>query len=197
LLAVTLPRQNSSRQRLVEAAASLFYRDGIHRTSVDAIVLAAGLTKPTFYAHFPSKDLLVTAVMELRSENWREAMEERVASARTPRRHLLAVSEFLEDFIANDPFRGCALINAAVEIPDQADPSREVARRNKRENYLRLEQLARDARLRDPASLAYALSLLFEGALVVAYVEGKTDAGVMARKAAESLLRQHARPVSS
>ncbi len=146
-------RRTTSRERLVRVAADLFYKHGIHRTSVDAIVDKAGLTKPTFYKHFPSKDVLVTAVMDLRSDNWRAAIEERVAAARTPRRRLLAVFEFLEDFIADKPFRGCALVNAAVEIPNRSEPSREVAKRNKLDNHRRLERLVRDAGLRDPVAL--------------------------------------------
>ena len=187
------PRRTANRDRLVKVAAELFYAHGIRRTSVDAIVEKAGLTKPTFYKHFPSKDVLVSAVMELRSENWRQAIEERVAAARTPRRRLLAVFEFLEEFIADEPFRGCALVNAAVEIPNPSDPSREVARRNKMDNRRRLEHLVRDAGLRDPGALSSSLSLLFEGAIVVAFVEGQSDSGRVARKAAEHLIRQHAR----
>ena len=134
--------------------------------------------------------------MERRSENWREAIEKRVAAARTPRRRLLAVFDFLEDFITDEGFRGCALVNAAVEIPNPSDPSREVARRNKLDNHRRLKQLVRDAGLRDPSALSSSLSLLFEGAIVVAFVEGKLDSGRVARKAAESLIRQHARDAS-
>ncbi len=187
------PRRTTSRHQLVKVAAGLFYEHGIHRTSVDTIVERAGLTKPTFYKHFRSKDRLVTAVMELRGESWRHAIEERVAAAETPRHRLLAVFEFLEDFIADQPFRGCALVNAAVEIPNPADPSREVARRNKLDNRQRLEELVRDAGLRDPVGLASSLSLLFEGAIVVAFVEGQSDAGRVARQAAECLISQHER----
>ncbi len=185
-------RRTTSRERLVRVAADLFYKHGIHRTSVDTIVDKAGLTKPTFYKHFPSKDVLVTAVMDLRSDNWRDAIEEHVAAARTPRRRLLAVFDFLEDFIADKPFRGCALVNAAVEIPNRSDPSREVAKRNKLDNHRRLERLVRDAGLQDPVALSSSLSLLFEGAIVEAFVADKPDSGRVARKAAERLIRQHA-----
>ena len=46
----------ASRQRLIETAATLFYRRGIQRTSIDEVVAEAGLTKPTLYRHFRSKD---------------------------------------------------------------------------------------------------------------------------------------------
>ncbi len=186
-------RSQSSRERLIQSAAELFYEHGIHRTSVDKVVARAGLTKPTFYQHFPSKDDLVTAVVSHRSDNWRRAFEERISAASTPRRRLSAVFEFLEDFIADQPFRGCALVNASVEILSAADPGRQIARRNKQANRRRIEKLAREAGLAEPAILASALSFLFEGAIVTAYVESDRNAGRAARRAAERLIRSHRR----
>ena len=55
----------TSRDKLIEAAAKLFYERGVHATGVDAVVHAAGLTKPTLYSHFRSKDELVAAVLDL------------------------------------------------------------------------------------------------------------------------------------
>lgn len=182
-----------SRDRLVRTAAALFYRDGIHRTSVDAIVAEAGLTKPTLYRYFPSKDDLVAAVVEFRSENWCQAIEERIAAATTPQRRLLAVFDFLEEFIAAKNFRGCALVNASVEILSADSPGRKVASRNKDQNRRRIEQLASEAGLSSPRTLASALSLLFEGAIVTAYVESDSTAGRIARQAAQQLIRNHRR----
>ena len=179
----------ASRQRLIETAATLFYRHGIHRTSMDEVVAEAGLTKPTLYRHFRSKNELVAAVVEYRSENWRRAIDERVAAARTPRRKLMAVFDFLEEFIAARNFRGCALVNASVEVLSPSDPGRKTARCNKQENRERLERLAREAGLSKPRALASALSLLFEGAIVQAYVESDAGAGREARRAAEKLIR--------
>ena len=60
-------------------------------------------------------------------------------------------------------------------------------------NRRRIEKLAREAGLAQPVALASALSLLFEGAIVTAYVEGDRDAGRAARRAAERLIRSHRR----
>ncbi len=179
----------ASRQRLIETAAALFYRRGIQRTSIDEVVAEAGLTKPTLYRHFRSKDELVAAVVEFRSMNWARAIDERVAAARTPQRRLMAVFDFLEEFIGARNFRGCALVNASVEVLNPSDAGRKIASRNKQQNRERLEQLAREAGLPKPRVLASALSLLFEGAIVQAYVESDPTAGREARRAAEQLIR--------
>ena len=46
------------------------------------MVAEAGVTKPTLYKYFPSKDDLVTVVVEFRSENWRQAIEELICNRR-------------------------------------------------------------------------------------------------------------------
>lgn len=179
----------SSRDRLIQSAATLFYESGIHQTSVDAVVAHAGLTKPTLYAHFPSKDDLIEAVAEYRDKNWHAAIEARVTEAQTPAGKLLAVFEFLEDFIEDSGFRGCALVNLAVEIHNPVGPGKGAARSNKQKNRARIKRLVREAGLMESAALASALSLLFEGAIVTAYVEGDAGVGRTARQAAEHLIR--------
>ena len=104
---------------------------------------------------------------------------------------LLAVFDFLEDFIGAGNFRGCALVNASVEVISPSHPGRQIAARNKQDNRERIARLAREAGLRNPKSLAASLALLFEGAIVQAYVESDRNAGRQARQAAESLIRAH------
>jgi AcrR family transcriptional regulator len=178
-----------SRRRLIESAATLFYERGIQRTSMDDVVAEAGLTKPTLYRHFRSKDELVATVVEFRSANWARAIEVRIAKASTPNRRLMAVFDFLEEFIASRNFRGCALVNVSIEVLNPSDPGRKIVCRNKRDNRARLEHLARDAGLPRPRALASALSILFEGAIVRAYVEADATAGREARRAAKQLIR--------
>ncbi|WP_219720057.1 TetR/AcrR family transcriptional regulator, partial [Clostridioides difficile] len=46
----------------------LFYRRGIRAVGVDAIVTQAGVTKPSLYRSFPSKDELVADYIRLMGE---------------------------------------------------------------------------------------------------------------------------------
>ena len=62
----TLP----ARERVLATALALFYRDGIRATGIDRVIAEAGVTKVTFYRHFPSKDALVVAFLESRHERW-------------------------------------------------------------------------------------------------------------------------------
>ena len=74
----------SARERILHTAYRLFYRDGIRATGIDAVIADARVTKVTFYRHFPSKDALIIAFLELRHHRWmqwfREALTRHAAS---------------------------------------------------------------------------------------------------------------------
>jgi AcrR family transcriptional regulator len=57
-------QQAVTRARLLDAAETLFGDRGIHRTSLDEIAAAAGLTKGAIYANFGSKKDLIAAILE-------------------------------------------------------------------------------------------------------------------------------------
>ena len=52
------------RRRLLEAGAEHFARAGLERASVDAIAIAAGYAKGTFYNYFESKELIFASIVE-------------------------------------------------------------------------------------------------------------------------------------
>lgn len=180
----------TTRQRLTRAAAELFYQQGIRRTSVDEVVARAGFTKPTLYQHFRSKDELIESALELRDREHRQRLLAlRDGESGSPRDQLLIAFDLLEKWLDEGAgFRGCALINAAIELPDPKHPGRKVVRRHKA--WLRhfLEQTARDAGVSDPEGLAEALLFLIEGATMSGYVQGGRRVGPAARQAALALL---------
>jgi AcrR family transcriptional regulator len=154
----------AAREKLLDAASALFYEDGIAATGVDDVVRAAGVSKPTLYAHFGSKAELVAAVLERRHQA-RAAELERLEGGP------LAVFDWLADFYARDGARGCAFVNAAAELA-QGGPGRDAAAREKA--WLRGE-LARRARaegVKDPEKLASRLGLLIDGVAARVVVDG-------------------------
>lgn len=56
--------RQSTRDRIIAAAARLFYNEGIRAVSVDAVADKAGITKKTLYYHFASKDELIAAYLQ-------------------------------------------------------------------------------------------------------------------------------------
>jgi AcrR family transcriptional regulator len=181
---------SSPAERLLGAAAELFYREGIRAVGVDTVVDRAGVAKMTLYNNFGSKDELVAAYLRARDERWRAWLEEASEGRSTPQERLLAVFDALESWIEGEggDFRGCAFINATTEIADPNHPARVVAREHKewmREHFVKL---ASEAGARDPEELADQFVILFEGAIVTAVTRGDTEPTRKARAAAESLL---------
>ncbi len=176
----------STRDRLIDTAARLFYAEGITATGVDRVVAHSGVSKPTLYRHFGSKSALVAAVLEDLHRRRREAVIAYVdAHASKPRERLLAVFDWLGAWHASEGRRGCAFLNAAAELAGPDDPAREVIARHKRWMRDYLAELAAQAELLDPDALAYDLLLLIDGANARVLAEGDLHAGARARRVAE------------
>ena len=56
---MTTPTRPTARQRLLTAAADLFYRRGIGAVGVDLVSKQAGVSKRTLYQQFGSKGRLI------------------------------------------------------------------------------------------------------------------------------------------
>lgn len=63
MVKITADARESTRARLLAAAAEEFSRAGLERANIDAISLAAGYGKGTIYNYFPSKEELFLAVV--------------------------------------------------------------------------------------------------------------------------------------
>lgn len=119
-----------ARARVLEAAARLFYAEGVHTVGIDRIIAEAEVAKATFYHHFPSKDDLVLAYVTEQSA-WQRAAVATLPAA-SPRETLEAVFTIMCDFGAGPGYRGCPYINAAVEYPDPAHPIRQAIDEHRR-----------------------------------------------------------------
>ena len=117
--------------RALEAAYTLFYREGIHAVGVDTIASEAGVTKTALYSNFGSKDQLVVAYLRERDRLWQQQIDRLNAQHNSPRDRALAVFDAYEDWLSQDGFRGCAFLNATAEFPDPDHPVREVVRHHK------------------------------------------------------------------
>lgn len=62
-----LPRRQQNRidreRRILEAALKVFAETGYSGTTMDAVAIEAGLSKPTLYQYFESKEVLFSAMM--------------------------------------------------------------------------------------------------------------------------------------
>jgi AcrR family transcriptional regulator len=117
-------RSSPVRERILAAANEHFYAEGIRAVSADRLIAAAGVSKVTFYRHFPSKDDLVLAYLEGRAALERHALEQLRGQAGDACGTLLAIARAIADMSCSPGFRGCPFINAAAEFADPVHPAR-------------------------------------------------------------------------
>ncbi|MER7332733.1 MULTISPECIES: TetR/AcrR family transcriptional regulator [unclassified Micromonospora] len=182
-----------ARERLLAAAARLFYIHGVSATGIDTITAEAGVAKMSLYNNFSSKADLVQAYLDARHGEWLELYRRRLQQAPDARGGVLAVFDAYADHAAlayEHGFRGCGLLNAAAELP-AGDQGREIVRRHKEhvEELLsgHLEQLL-PGRPEQAHALAEHLSFLLEGAMARAGLEGEETRLQHARAMAADLL---------
>jgi AcrR family transcriptional regulator len=180
------------RERILDCAADLFYRDGIRATGIDRVIAEAGVAKMSLYNHFTGKDELVLAFLERRDDRWMEWLQQRVGRERAPEKQLVVLFDALHEWFSSPEFRGCAFINASIEYADDQSAVTGIALRHKSRLRHYIEGIARAARLRKTDELAWSILMLIEGATVTAQMEGKPEAARRAKRAAATLIDQHA-----
>ncbi len=189
------------RDRIFETASDLFYRHGIRAVGVDAIAQEAGTNKMSFYRAFPSKDDLVAEYLRDQQAEyfgwWDEAIAPFAGDARRQIEALFEAYLDLARFKAKadsgcKTSRGCALGNAAVEIPEGNEMLGGIVHAYKTEIRKRLRKLARETGARDPEALGDALMLLMEGGYYTRLTFPQNSGPVAAIvKAARSLVDAH------
>jgi len=163
---------SAARQRLLQTASELFYREGIHSVGVDRIIAEAGVTRATFYRHFPSKEDLVEAYLGVEDANIRGAFEAAEASGAEPRQLVGLVIDGLADDVARHHTRGCPFINAAAEYPDPDSAVRISVAKHRAWFRSTLEELLTAAEAPDPEAAAAELVLARDAAMVGGYLDG-------------------------
>jgi AcrR family transcriptional regulator len=158
------------RERIVAAATELFYAQGIRAVSAEKIIAQVGITKVTFYRHFPTKDDLIVAYLERRAAWEREA----IAGARQAASDVPEVFRIVAEAIGAEScrpgFRGCPFINAAAEYADPDHPVRRAVDAHRRWFRQAIVDLLDEIGVPDSARAADELVMLRDGAMVSGYL---------------------------
>lgn len=178
----------SPRDRLLDTASGIFYREGIHGVGVDRILDEAGVTRATMYRHFAGKEALVVAYLDREDEAIRGYFAAAAHPDLGPRELLGGVVEGIAEDIERRHTRGCPFINAAAEFPDADSPVREVVARHRDWFRSTLRDLAAGAGLADADAVADSLVLLRDAALVGGYLDGSSRVSESFMRSARAVL---------
>jgi AcrR family transcriptional regulator len=161
--------------------------------SVDEIAAAARTNKMTLYRHFQSKDLLIAEYLRsLAAESdevWNEIARAHLGD---PSAQLRAWVSLIGGHLCESGGRGCALANAAIELPETDHPARAVIEAHKTRQRDQLLRLCREAGYRHPERLADEIFLLLEGARVNVQSVGTRGPGARFPEMICTLMKSHA-----
>jgi AcrR family transcriptional regulator len=174
----------SARERILNTAHTLFYREGIRATGVDRLIAEAGVTKVTFYRHFPSKTNLILAYLQYRHQLWMTWLRKAIVRRRGYPLDELLVSTFRE-WVGSEEYRGCAFINAVVELQGDLPEVGGIAKRHKDELVETIADLMPETE--DRMAIARAVVVALDGAIVHAQIENHPDFAI---DALETVLRK-------
>lgn len=159
----------ATRERILQAANEMFYSQGIRGTSADRIIAQVGITKVTFYRHFPTKSDLVVAYLRQQAAGeraWFSSLRQVDDAAGS----LHAIAEGVGTASCSPGFRGCTFINAAAEFSDPQDPVRAVVDEHRLWMLDEFASIAADAESSDADTTARQLMILRDGAMVNGYL---------------------------
>lgn len=179
------PDATDTRQKILDAAQRVVMRRGFASASVDAIQEEAGISRGTFFYHFPSKDDLARTLLERYAESDRQIVDDFMARAeklsRDPLQQVLIFvglhEELFEEMEGWDP--GCLFASYSYEaglfdadthrvIRDSVDHSRDLVGGKLREAFDRHPPAVPT----DPAVLADMAYGVMQGAFILARVRG-------------------------
>ena len=181
----------SARERILDASYELFSQRGIRAVGVNEVIERAGVATATLYRHFPSKDHLVLAFLDLREQRWTKGFVEAGAMRRgsNPEERLLAIFDVLDEWFHRDDFEAGSFMKVLLELgPEHPAGHASVWHLEQIRSIVR--RLAEEAGLRDTDSFARSWHILMEGSIVVA-TEGDTRAAQRGKSMARLLIDQH------
>ena len=151
----------SPRDRIIDVAGPLFYKEGYRAVGVDRVIAEAAVAKATFYNHFPAKDDLIVAWIE---------KAEASANLNLPPvdgpAPLFAYADHMID-IAQKPWcMGCTYQGTAAEFKDETHPAHAAAIKIKLRTLETITLRARNQKAKNPQKTSEQVYLFLEGVWV-------------------------------
>ena len=191
-----LPKGLRTREKIYDAAISLFEEKGYQNTTIEDITERAGTAKGTFYVHFSSKKDLVYHTLE-RYDEIASLTYEEVSSLKTFKEQLVAYMQHSNHAIKS---LGHEVLKA-LYLNDIAEDS-SVVTKPEREIYNSIKKIVEfgihSGELSDKHSIDYYVQLIVFGILGIDFfwcstpsdsVDIEGSAGVMAQVLCDGLLR--------
>lgn len=173
------------KQHLIDTALVLFNQHGYHATGIDLILAKSGVSKATLYKHYRSKEDLILAVLQQRHEQVIGMLSNAMLNANSEGKStVLALFDGLDAWFNSQHFYGCNFINASAEYADASSPIHILAAEHK----LSVVNLVRTQLTENSKDLADKISLLIDGAIVMAHTRNVKNSALIAKEMAKIII---------
>lgn len=156
-------KPSSARDRILQTAHDLFYRDGIRATGVDRLIAESKVTKTTFYRHFKSKKNLILAFLDYRHQRFLSQFSTGIEKHGGD---IDALAPTVKEWFESEDFRGCAFLNSVGELGGTTPEVLEITQTHKQSIADLIEQILPESP--DRPKKAQAIAMAVDGATVQA-----------------------------
>jgi AcrR family transcriptional regulator len=165
-------RGRATRERILEAASELFYRQGVGATGLDQVIAASGTGKGQLYHYFADKRALVHAVVDRQVATVLAAQQSRLEQLATPADVRAWADELVNAYQhANHPVR-CPLGALVAELAEGDADARAALDRGFGRWSAALAAGLRRAGVARPERQATALLSAYQGGLLLSQARG-------------------------
>jgi AcrR family transcriptional regulator len=105
--------------KIMETADRLFYEQGFNLTGINQIIEEAGISKPSLYNHFKSKNDLMIAYLDQLYAKWFTGLDTFSESFDSPIDKVIALFDYRINRQVTNQYRGCAWNKIVNEVPRQ------------------------------------------------------------------------------
>ena len=162
-------KHSEVKNRIIETASYLFYKNGYNSTGINEIIAEAGIAKATLYNHFKSKEEICLAYLKFKNITFTKDIKAFTNSKPKGKTQLLAIFDFLELFFLDKDFNGCWCIKTVSEIPNDNEMIRNEIQKQKNDFIQLIAELIanniEETKAEEINSLSRQIYLLYESAV--------------------------------
>ncbi|MGI9535026.1 MAG: TetR/AcrR family transcriptional regulator [Thermodesulfobacteriota bacterium] len=116
------------KERIMNTAADLFYKQGYHQTGINQIIEVADVAKATFYSNFKSKEDLCVEYLREKDRIEIQVTKNLIKDIKDPYQKYIALIEGFVDWMKETNYRGCGFNNMVIEVTEPTNPIRKEAK---------------------------------------------------------------------
>ena len=121
-------KQSNTKDKIVAAASELFFEQGYQATTIDHVIERSGVSRPTLYTYFKTKEELCIEYLKERRRIDLDLLRETMRKEKTAKGRFLTVARVTGKTLLSTQYRGCRYFNMISEVADCKSPITKEAR---------------------------------------------------------------------